>query len=98
VHGERLWEAELHRLRGELLARDGAAEPAEKAFRKALEVTRSQGARSLELRAVTSLARLCRGGPREPETRDLLRGVYEAFTEGFDTADLRDAKELLAAP
>jgi DNA-binding winged helix-turn-helix (wHTH) protein/tetratricopeptide (TPR) repeat protein len=95
---ERVWEAELHRLRGELLARDGAAEPAEKACRKALEVARSQGARSLELRAVTSLARLCRGGPREPETRDLLRGVYEAFTEGFDTADLRDAKELLAAP
>ncbi len=96
--GERFWEAELHRLHGEILLKDLEAEPAENAFRKALEVSRSQGARSLELRAATSLARLCHGGSRQAEAHASLQTVYAAFEEGFDTADLRDANSVLALP
>jgi class 3 adenylate cyclase/predicted ATPase len=95
--GERLFEAELHRLEGEILEsspiRDDAA--ALKCFRRAIAAAQEQGAKSWELRAATSLARLWRDQGRRAEARDLLAPVYGWFTEGFDTADLRDAKALL---
>ena len=92
----RLWDAELYRLQGELLlARDPVDESeAETAFRQAVAIARRQNARSWELRAVTSLGRLLgRQGKRE-EARRTLADVYGWFTEGFDTADLRNAKTL----
>jgi predicted ATPase len=95
--GVRIAEAELYRLRGELLlARGGAAaEDAEGAFRRSLEVAAGQKARCLELRAAISLARLgqARGEPRLG--RPTLTEVYAWFTEGFDTSDLREARTLL---
>jgi predicted ATPase len=96
--GDQLYAmAELLRLRGELLLGQGASPAeAENAFRKALDIAHRQGARSLELRAATSLARLWAEQGRRAEARDLLAGVYGWFTEGFDTADLRAARELLA--
>ena len=68
---------------------------AEAAFREALEVARAQGAKSLELRAATSLARLWGENKRKSEARELLAPVYDWFTEGFDTPDLKEAKALL---
>jgi predicted ATPase len=95
--GEHCWEAELHRIRGELLrsqSLDNHTE-AETCFQKALEVARSQHAKSWELRAATSLARLWQQQGKREEAYDLLAPVYGWFTEGFDTADLQDAKSLL---
>jgi DNA-binding winged helix-turn-helix (wHTH) protein/predicted ATPase len=92
--GVHYWDAELERLRGELVLLHGAADEAQVAFRRALDVARAQGARSLALRAATSLARV-RGG-RDDEARTLLAAAYDAFTDGFDTADLREARQLLA--
>jgi len=92
-----LWEAEMHRLKGELLLHrlsDGQGE-VEASFRKALDTARRQESRSLELRAATSLARLWAGQGKHARARDLLAPVYDWFTEGFDTADLKDAKALL---
>lgn len=89
--------AELHRLRGELLLRssgDMRAE-AESCFRQALDVARDQRARSLELRAAMSLCGLLAGNGRRGEAREVLAGIFGAFTEGFETADLREAKVLL---
>jgi class 3 adenylate cyclase/predicted ATPase len=90
-------EAELHRLKGELLL--AGAEPglgeAERCFRQALEIARRQSAKSLELRAVTSLSRLLHREGKREEARRLLAEVYGWFTEGFDTADLKDARTLL---
>ncbi len=93
----RYWEAEFHRLKGELLlASSGDNQPeAETCFQKALEVARRQSAKSLELRAATSLAHLWQGQGKIDEARDLLAPVYGWFTEGFDTADLKDASALL---
>ena len=95
--GDRFWEAELHRMRGVLLLAHGAGESeAEEHFLKALEVARNQTAKSLELRAATSLARLwMRQGKKAEDARVLLQGIYGWFTEGFDTPDLIDAKALL---
>jgi class 3 adenylate cyclase/predicted ATPase len=93
--GERWFTAELHRHKGELLLRQGHSEAAEELFREALSVAREQEAKLWELRAAVSLARLRRDQGRCPESRDLLAPVYGWFTEGFDTADLRDAKALL---
>ena len=94
--GERWFEAELHRLKGEVLRalpeRDQAE--AEACFRRAIEVARGQSARLWELRAATSLARLWHDQGRRAEARDLLAPVYGWFTEGFDTPDLRDARAL----
>ena len=89
--GEQIWVAELHRLRGELLLVGGNASAAKDEMKTALETARLQGARSLELRAAMSLAPLAEGS----EGRELVSGVLEGFTEGFDTADLQDAKALL---
>ncbi len=95
--GARQFEPEMHRVRGELLCRGNGKESleAELCFAKALEVARLQEARSLELRAAVSLARLWRDHGKTAQARDLLAPVYDWFTEGFDTADLKDAKALL---
>ncbi len=94
--GERVYEAELRRVKGELLLKQGATEAAsEECFRQAIELARHQSARALELRAAMSLARLWQTQGKAPEARDLLAPVFEWFTEGFDTADLMDAKALL---
>ena len=100
VSGETGWNAEIHRLRGELTARLPYPDPAktEDSFRTALTIAREQGARGYELRAATSLAPLWREHGRPGEARDLLAPVYGWFTEGFDTADLKDAKALLDEP
>jgi predicted ATPase len=68
---------------------------AEPCFQKALSVAQNQSAKSLELRAATSLARLWQSQGKRQEAYDLLMPVYKWFTEGFDTADLKDAKGLL---
>ena len=88
---------EVARLEGELLLANDGTEPgrAEACFHKALAMARDQHARSLELRAAMSLARLWREQSRRAEARELLAPVYGWFTEGFDTADLTDAKALL---
>jgi predicted ATPase len=111
--GERFYEAELYRLKGELtlqqfnvqgskfkvthprpLIPDPQAE-AEACFQKAIELARKQGAKSLELRAVTSLARLWQQQGKTTEAQQLLSEIYGWFTEGFDTKDLQEAKALL---
>jgi class 3 adenylate cyclase/predicted ATPase len=117
---ERRWDAELHRLKGELTlqkgARDwrletsppssqapslkppdpsGVAQEAEECFLKAIELARKQQAKSLELRATTSLARLWRQQGKQHEARNTLAEIYDWFTEGFDTKDLQEAKALL---
>jgi serine/threonine protein kinase/predicted ATPase len=104
--GERFYEAELHRLRGELLLRQAARGPrgaaelsgpaeAEVCFRRALATAHRQGAKPLELRAVMSLSRLYKEQGRQAEARPLLAETYGWFTEGFDTPDLQDTKALL---
>ncbi|HYZ23180.1 MAG TPA: hypothetical protein VE690_13590, partial [Rhodopila sp.] len=90
--------ADLLRIKGErLLLRgtQGAATEAEGHFRQALDWARRQGALSLELRAATSLARLLRDQGRSADAGALLQPVYDRFTEGFNTADLKAAKALL---
>jgi predicted ATPase len=95
--GERMYEAELHRVKGELLLMHDAANcpEAERCFRTAIEVARRQAGKSLELRATVSLARLLAAQMRRDEARAMLAEIYCWFTEGFDTADLKDAKALL---
>jgi predicted ATPase len=93
--GERWWDAELHRLKGLRLLARGGVEDVQAAFDDALRVAREQQAKSLELRAATSLARLWGEQGRRAEARELLAPVYDWFTEGFDTADLKEAKALL---
>jgi predicted ATPase len=87
--------AETLRLRGDLLAQTGDRMAAEASYREALALAQQQSAKLWELRAATSLARLCREQGRRTEARDLLAPLYGSFTEGFDTADLKDAKALL---
>jgi predicted ATPase len=96
---ERFSEAELYRLKGELLLQHSKDHPAEAeaCFHTALEVARQQSAKSWELRAATSLARLWQRQGKQAEAHDLLAPVYHWFTEGFDTADLQEAKVLLVA-
>jgi predicted ATPase len=93
--GERVFEAELYRLRGELLIQLGRAGESEGAFRRALSIAEEQKAKLWELRAAASLARLLRDLRRTIEARGLLSAVYDWFTEGFDTPDLKEAKALL---
>jgi DNA-binding SARP family transcriptional activator/predicted ATPase len=95
--GEHHWDAELHRLRGELLLMQGDEAEAEASFHNAIAVARSQQAKSWELRATTSLSRLWQSQGRIDEARQALGEIYGWFTEGFDTPDLREARELLEA-
>jgi len=93
----RLYESEIHRLKGELLFRRGASTAAEaqNCFERAIVIARNQSAKSLELRATMSLARLLAKQGKLDEARGMLAKIYGWFTEGFDTADLKDAKALL---
>jgi predicted ATPase len=95
--GQRYYEAETCRLKGELHLREPRPdiEQAEASFQRAIDIARRQQAKSWELRAVTSVARLWRDQGRQAEAHDLLAPVYGWFTEGFDTADLKDARALL---
>jgi adenylate cyclase len=92
------WEAELHRLRGELLVGEGAMDDAVASFQGALTVASRQGARSLELRAATSLCRLEHQLGTSNGGRERLRAVFDWFEEGRDTPDLRESAALLAVP
>jgi predicted ATPase len=92
--GQPFFDAELLRLKGELLLSKDEAE-AEFHFRRALEVARAQEARSFELRTATNLARLWQKQGKKNGARALLAPVYDWFTEGFDTLDLKEAKALL---
>jgi class 3 adenylate cyclase len=93
--GQRRWEAELHRLKGIALFGLDRPEEGQNALEEALRVARRQQARAYELRAAASLARLWGEQGRRAEARDQLAPVYGWFTEGFDTADLKEAKTLL---
>ena len=96
ITGEGHYEAELHRIQGELLRHSGGdEEEIEECFLEALGVARRQGSAALELRAATSLSRLRRAQDKSRQARELLAEVYGRFDEGFDTADLKEAKELL---
>jgi predicted ATPase len=105
--GERWYEAELYRLKGELLlaqesksqkanGKSQKSEEAEDCFLKAIEIAQRQQAKSLELRAVMSLSRLWQQQGKYHEARNTLSDIYNWFTEGFDTKDLQEAKTLLA--
>jgi predicted ATPase len=96
VSGTKRHVPELHRIRGQLRSKLDPHDPnVEDCFRKALDLARSERTRSLELRAATSLARLCGAQDRRHEARDVLLPVYEWFTEGHDTRDLVEAGALL---
>ena len=97
--GERWFDAEISRVAGEmeLLSPGRDAAKAQACFERALEIARAQQARSWELRAATSLARLWREQGRRAEALDLLAPIYGWFTEGFDTRDLKEAKAMLDA-
>jgi class 3 adenylate cyclase/tetratricopeptide (TPR) repeat protein len=100
-NGDRWFDAELHRLKGELLLKQNAhaerkaENEVEICFRRALEIARRQQAKCWELRATVSLARLFAKQGRRDEARAMLAEIYDWFTEGFDTADLKEAKALL---
>src|SRR5262249_40034563 len=98
-HEERWWEAEVHPVRGVLLRRQSGPpqEEAEACSQQALDVARRQEAKSLELRAAMSLARLWQQQGKRAVAHDLLAPIYGWFTEGFDTADLQEARALLEA-
>src|SRR2546422_4608383 len=96
--GAGYYEAELHRLNGELLLmlEDGTRQrDAEASFNRAIELARARSAKSFELRAVMSLCRLWQRQSRDEDAQRCLRATYDWFTEGFDTAALREAKALL---
>ena len=95
--GECWAKADLYRLKGVLLLERANPDTprAEACFRQALDIARHQQAKSWELRAATSLARLWQSQGKRQEAYDLLAPVYGWFTEGFDTADLQEAKDLL---
>jgi predicted ATPase len=96
-HENRNYEAEIHRLKGEVLLKQGDSKAAEAqgCFQRAIEIARKQSAKSWELRATMSLARLLAKQGRRDEARRMLADIYNWFTEGFDTADLKDAKAFL---
>jgi predicted ATPase len=98
-HGERYYEAELYRLMGVLLLTQACPEPrmpeAEACFWQAIDLARQQQAKSRELRAVMNLSRLWQQQGKRHAAQQLLAEVYGWFTEGFDTADLQEAKRLL---
>jgi predicted ATPase len=92
---ERYYEPELHRLRGELLLKSGDTAEARTCFEQAIEVARRQKAKSWELRATTSLARMLANHGQRAEARSILAEIHRWFTEGFETADLKEAKAWL---
>jgi predicted ATPase len=92
---ERYCEAELYRLKGELLLAQGDDAEAEASLHKAVEVGRRQSAKSWELRATVSLSRLWQEQGRIDEARQMLAGICGWFTEGFDTLDLKEARAVL---
>ena len=98
-HEERWWEAEVCRLRGVLLLRQPMPQQAEAEawLQRALDIARRQEAKSLELRAAMSSSRLWQQQGQRAAARELLTPIYGWFTEGFDTADLQEAKTLLDA-
>ena len=100
--GERMWEAELHRLQGELLLKRGAAwespltqREAESWYTQALDIARRQSAKSLELRAAVSLGQLWREQGKHSQARQLVAEIFGEFSEGFETVDLIAAREML---
>ncbi|MFC1976591.1 hypothetical protein ACFLXQ_09345, partial [Chloroflexota bacterium] len=94
--GMHLFDAEIHRLRGELSEMQGAApDEVETHYRQAIQVARQHEARSWELRATISLARLWQAQGKQDEAYKMLAEIYHWFTEGFDTVDLKEAKVLL---
>jgi predicted ATPase len=95
--GSYFFEAELSRLKGKLLLQQSSnnAAAAESCFHQALTIALNQSAKSWELRAATSLARLWQSQDKRQDAYELIAPVYGWFTEGFDTADLQDAKSLL---
>jgi predicted ATPase len=95
--GIHYWDAELHRRKGVLLLAIAAdnADKAESCYAKALEISREQGTKSLELRSAISLGHLLRGQGRSEEARRLLSGTLSQFTEGAATPDLKEAMDLL---
>ena len=97
---ERFWEAEMQRLKGEvsLVGNEGNESDAEHQFQGALQTARSQEAKSFELRAAMSLARLWKKRGKHQDALELLTPVYDWFTEGLDTGDLKEANSLLKAP
>jgi DNA-binding winged helix-turn-helix (wHTH) protein len=92
---ETVYRPETLRLRGEIRLKQGNLKMAEVDFRESIAMARSMGGKAWELRTTMSLARLLHGKRRRDEARTMLTGIYEWFTEGFDTADLKDAKALL---
>ena len=92
---ERAWEADIQRIAGEIALLSDDEASAEAYFNRALAIARQQKARSWELSAAMSLARLWRDQGKEQQARGLLAPVYGWFTEGFDTRDLKEAKALL---
>jgi predicted ATPase len=95
AYQERWFEAEIHRLRGEMLRDSGDRASAEACFRTAIDIARHQNAKLWELRSSVSLAEMLRDQGKRTAARDLLAPVYDWFTEGFDTPDLIEAKALL---
>ena len=93
--GEHKWDAELHRLTGTVLLAENKLDEGQASLQQAIRIAQAQQAKSLELRAARDLARLWGEQGRRTEARDLLAPVYGWFTEGFDTADLKEAKALL---
>lgn len=92
---EHYYEAEIHRIKGDLLVTHGNESAAESEYEQAIQVARRQSAKSLELRATISLSRLLQAQDKQEQARHLLTEIYGWFTEGFDTPDLQDAKVLL---
>src|SRR5713101_6273372 len=101
-NGERFYEAELYRLKGQLTLQAKVQSPkskvqeeAEECFHRAIDIARRQSAKSLELRAVMSLSRLWQQQGRQKDDHQMLVQIYGWFTEGFDTKDLQEARALL---
>ena len=90
-----MWDAELHRLTGTVLLAENKLEEGQASLQQAIRIAQAQQAKALELRAAANLARLWGEQGRRAEARDLLAAVFGWFTEGFDTADLKEAKALL---
>ena len=95
VTGEHFWDAELHRLTGTVLLAENKLDEGGASLQDAIHIAQAQQAKSLELRATASLARLWRDQGKVQKARELLAPVYGWFTEGFDTFDLKEAKGLL---